>query len=116
MQFSVLAVSKRILSPNIAFSLSFLTATVTHYFLNRFWALPSYRRDNWRQLIEYIATAGFSYFLNLGLFILCRRMFDFGVMVSAILAVPPSTLVVFLILNYWVFSHRHTPSTSVSGA
>ena len=31
---------------NVAFTVSFVGSTLTHYLLNRFWALPSARADN----------------------------------------------------------------------
>ncbi|HTX65948.1 MAG TPA: GtrA family protein [Opitutaceae bacterium] len=106
-QMSTLALGKRMLPPDAAFTVSFLLATATHYSLNRFWALPSARRDTMQQLGEYLATAGASYLINLGLFRLALSVIGLSVMGSALVAVPPSTLVVFLLLNYRVFRHRH---------
>jgi putative flippase GtrA len=105
-QLGSLAVFKRWFAPTLAFSFSFILSTSTHYSLNRFWALPSERRDRARQLTEYLATAGLSYLVNVSLFSLCLHVFGLGVMWSAVFAVPPSTLMVFLLLNYRVFRHR----------
>lgn len=91
---------------NIAFTLSFICSTTTHYLLNRFWALPSVRTDSWRQLGEYLATACVSYVINFGLFRLCIDVFGLGKLWATAIAVPPSTLVVFLLLNFRVFRHR----------
>lgn len=105
-QFATLAVYKRWLAPDIAFSCSFFCSTATHYLMNRFWALPSDRRDAWRQLVEYLATAALSYLVNLTLFKLCHGPLGLGVLLSAALALPPSTLLVFLMLNYRVFRKK----------
>jgi putative flippase GtrA len=86
-----------------AFTLSFLCGTSTHYSLNRFWALPSLRTDAWRQAREYLGTAALSFVINYGLFHLCVDGFGLGKIWSMAIAVPPSTLVVFLLLNYRVF-------------
>jgi putative flippase GtrA len=91
------------LGTNTAFTLSFLCSTSTHYTLNRFWALPSTRGDTWRQLGEYFATAVLSYVINFSLFHLCLDVFGLDKLWSTAVAVPPSTLVVFLLLNYRVF-------------
>jgi putative flippase GtrA len=91
------------LGTNLAFTLSFICSTSTHYALNRFWALPSSRRDALRQLSEYLGTAALSYAINFSLFRLCLDVFRLGRMWSTAVAVPPSTLVVFLLLNYRVF-------------
>src|SRR5882757_5653910 len=56
------------LGTNLAFTLSFICSTSTHYTLNRFWALPSTRGDTWRQLGEYLATAALSFAINFSLF------------------------------------------------
>jgi putative flippase GtrA len=109
-QLSTLALFKRVLGPDFAFTLSFIVATATHYSLNRFWALPSARRDTGRQLGEYLTTAGLSYLINLGLFRLGLSVIGLSVMWSAVVAVPPSTLVVFLLLNYRVFRHGRVAS------
>lgn len=102
-QFLTLAFFKRWFGPDVAFTLSWVCSTSTHYTLNRFWALPSGRRDTTRQLAEYLLTAGLSYVLNIALFQLCLTVIGLGVMWSAVVAVPPSTVAVFLLLNYRVF-------------
>jgi putative flippase GtrA len=94
------------LGTNPAFTLSFICSTSTHYTLNRFWALPSPRSDNLRQLGEYLATAAVSYVINFSLFRLCLDVFGLDKLWSTAVAVPPSTLVVFLFLNYRVFRRR----------
>jgi putative flippase GtrA len=91
------------LGTNAAFTLSFLCSTSTHYTLNRFWALPSTRGDTLRQLGEYLIAAALSYVINLSLFRLCLDVFGWDKLWSTAVAVPPSTLVVFLLLNYRVF-------------
>lgn len=114
-QLSTLALFKLVLGPNVAFTLSFILATATHYSLNRFWALPSARRDTVQQLGEYLTTAGLSYLINLGLFRLCLSVIGLSVMWSAFVAVPPSTLVVFLLLNYRVFRHGRAAPGAAPG-
>ncbi len=91
------------LGTNAAFTLSFVCSTTTHYCLNRFWALPSTRHDTWRQLREYLGTALVSYVINLSVFHLCLDVFGLGKIWATAIAVPPSTVVVFLLLNYRVF-------------
>jgi putative flippase GtrA len=91
------------LGTNPAFTLSFMCSTSTHYTLNRFWALPSTRGDTWRQMGEYLATAALSYAINFLIFRLCLDVFLLGKLWSTAVAVAPSTVVVFLLLNYRVF-------------
>jgi putative flippase GtrA len=91
------------LGTNPAFTLSFMCSTSTHYLLNRFWALPSMRADTLHQLGEYLVTAALSFVINFSLFRLCLDVFGLDKLSSTAVAVPPSTLVVFLLLNYRVF-------------
>ena len=91
---------------NLAFTLSFLCSTLTHYSLNRFWALPSSRQDTWCQLREYLGAVVISFVINFSLFRLCVDGFGLGKIWATAIAVPPSTVVVFLLLNYRVFRAR----------
>lgn len=88
---------------NVAFTLSFLCSSATHYTLNRFWALPSSRRDSWRQFVEYLGTVALSWVINITIFRLCRDVIGLGKLWATAVAVPPSTIVVFLLLNFRVF-------------
>lgn len=88
---------------NLAFTLSFLCSSATHYTLNRFWALPSSRRDSWRQFGEYAGTVALSYVINFAMYHICRHGFGLSKLWSTAVAVPPSTVVVFLLLHLRVF-------------
>jgi putative flippase GtrA len=79
-------------------------STTTHYFANRFWALPSVRDDAAQQLGEYLFAVVVSYVINLGAFKLLRNKFKLSPTWATLWAIPPSTIVVFLILNYRVFA------------
>jgi putative flippase GtrA len=94
------------LGTNLAFTLSFMCSTSTHYTLNRFWALPSTRGDTLRQLGEYLTIAALSYVINFLLFRLCLDVFGLDKLWSLVVIAPPSTVVVFLLLNYCVFRRR----------
>ncbi len=97
------------LDTNAAFTYSFIASTGVHYALNRFWALPSTRGDTWRQFAEYAVTAFLSYGINF-LFFRFWLELHLGRIWSTALAVPPSTLVVFLLLNYRVFRRAARPA------
>ncbi len=90
---------------NPAFTLSFICSTATHYTLNRLWALPSVRRDTFRQLSEYLGVAALSYGINFSLFRLGLDLLGFSGIWAMAMAVPPSTIMVFLLLNGRVFRH-----------
>jgi putative flippase GtrA len=102
-QIAVLRALKTRMSETLAFSLSWVVSTATHYLANRFWALPSSRGDTVQQFGEYMIAVALSYGINLGLFKLLRNRFKLSATWATLWAIPPSTIVVFLILNYRVF-------------
>jgi putative flippase GtrA len=102
-QVAVLRSLRYRMGETIAFTISWIVSTTTHYFANRFWALPSSREDTVRQLGEYLVAVALSYLINLAVFKLFRLRFRLSPTWAALWAVPPSTVVVFLLLNYRVF-------------
>lgn len=90
----------------LAFVVSWIGSTATHYLSNRFWALPSTRRDTKKQLGEYLATTGFSLLIQWAAFELFYSLLGLDAMWSTVLAIPPSTVVVFALLNYRVFKTK----------
>lgn len=102
-QVAVLRLLKRWLSETWAFSISWVASTTTHYLANRFWALPSSRGDNLQQFGEYLVAVAISYVINLGMFKLLRHRCKLSATWATLWAIPPSTIVVFLILNNRVF-------------
>jgi putative flippase GtrA len=103
-QLVVLRGLKGRMNETLAFSISWVVSTTTHYLANRFWALPSSRSDSFQQLGEYLFTVALSYVINLGAFKLLRQKFGLSTMWATAWAIPPSTVVVFLLLQYRVFS------------
>jgi putative flippase GtrA len=102
-QAVILWVLKRFLAPLTAFSCAYACSVVTHYTLNRFWALRSTRRDSGRQLLEYAGTVAIGWLIQSTVFRFCLHRLGLDIMWANFLAVPPSTIVVILILNFRVF-------------
>jgi putative flippase GtrA len=102
-QIAVLRGLRTRFGETIAFSISWVVSTTTHYFGNRVWALPSAREDTVRQFGEYLIAVALSYVINLAVFKLLRVRFKLSQTWAALWAIPPSTVVVFLLLNYRVF-------------
>lgn len=105
-QFLAGRVFAPLLPPSLAYSCGWACATTVHYLMNRFWALPSDRTDAWKQFRDYLGTA----IISLAVGNLCFRLLFSGLGLSFdwanFLSIPPTTLIVFLILNYWVFRKR----------
>lgn len=102
-QVFVLRALRARLGETWAFSVSWVVSTTTHYLANRFWALPSGRHDAVQQAGEYLVAVALSYVINLGAFKLLRLRFKLSPTWATVWAIPPSTIVVFLLLNYRVF-------------
>lgn len=102
LQMVVFWALRKLTTETLAFSASWVVSTTTHYFANRFWALPSARQDKAKQFGEYLFTIAVSYVINLAAF---KGLRAIGVpeLESTALAVPPSTVAVFLLLNFRVF-------------
>ena len=105
-QFLILAWLKHWMSPTLAFSVSWVISAAMHYLANRYWALPSARSDTVQQFGEYLFALAVSYAINVGAFKLFHDVAGLGVMWAAFWAIPPSTVVVFLLLNFRVFRTR----------
>lgn len=103
-QLLVLRALKSRMNETLAFSISWVISTTTHYLANRFWALPSGRGDTGQQFAEYLFTVALSYVVNLGAFKLLREKFKMSAMWATAWAIPPSTIVVYLLLEYRVFA------------
>jgi putative flippase GtrA len=106
LQLAIVAVLKRYMGETLAFSISWFLSAAVHYLANRFWALPSSRVDIGKQFGEYLFTLALSYAINLGAFMAFRHWVGMNVEWATLCAIPPSTIVVFLMLNYRVFKVR----------
>ena len=102
-QIVVLGLLVGFMHDRVAFVVSWVASTTTHYLANRFWALPSRRTDAKKQLGEYLLATGLSLLVQWLSFELFYSVAGLDAMWSTVLAIPPSTVVVFLILNYRVF-------------
>ncbi|MDO8543836.1 MAG: GtrA family protein [Opitutaceae bacterium] len=102
-QVAVINLLKRFMPELLAFSLSWVVSTATHYLANRFWALPSARHDTGKQFAEYLFTVAVSWVINTLAYVFCRKVVGLGIEWATLWAIPPSTVVVFLLLNFRVF-------------
>jgi putative flippase GtrA len=102
-QFTTLWLLKERMRGDVAFSVAYAVSVAAHYTLAKFWALPSERHDTLRQFGEYLGAVVISYAINLGAFKVGHDVLGLSVMWAAVAAVPPATVVVFLLLNFRVF-------------
>lgn len=108
-QLGLLGLLGKELGSGIAFTIAYMSSILVHYFLNRFWALPSDRMDTKRQFTEYLMTVLLSYMLSLLGVQVLHRLFSVNLVLSALLAAVPTAIIVFIILNFRVF-RKHSSS------
>jgi len=102
-QSGVLWVLKRYIAATVAHDWAYGCSVVTHYSLNRFWALPSTREDSGRQILEYLGTVLVGWVIQRIGFWFFIHVVGLSIMWSNTLAIPPSTLAVLALLNLRVF-------------
>jgi putative flippase GtrA len=91
------------LPPLIAVSLAYFTAVCCHFLLNKMWVFQCRRSDYIRQLIEYSAAVIASWVTTLTIVHLCLSSFTSNVLIAKLFAVPPATLIAFLLMQLFVF-------------
>jgi putative flippase GtrA len=102
-QWVVLWVLKRSIAATVAHDWAYWCSVVTHYTLNRFWALPSSRQDSGKQFLEYLGTVLVGWVIQRIGFWFFIHVVGLSIMWSNTLAIPPSTIAVLALLNLRVF-------------
>ena len=101
------------LPPLIAVSLAYFTAVCCHFLLNKMWVFQCRRSDYIRQLIQYSAVVVASWLTTITIVHLCLSSFTTNVLIAKLFAVPPATLVAFLLMQFLVFRrpNKSAPET-----
>jgi putative flippase GtrA len=100
------------LPPLIAVSIAYFTAVCCHFLLNKMWVFRCQRSDYIRQLIQYSTVIIASYATTIIIVHLCLSSFTTNVLVAKLFAVPPATLIAFLLMQFFVFRKSHYPRVS----
>src|SRR5271166_4757484 len=89
--------------PLVAVSIAYLTAVCCHFLLNKMWVFQCRRNDYIRQLIQYLAVVVASWSTTIVIVHLCLQSFTINVLIAKLFALPPATLVAFLLMQFFVF-------------
>jgi putative flippase GtrA len=95
--------------PLVAVSIAYLTAVCCHFALNKMWVFRCQRSDYRRQLMQYFAVVVASYAITIMIVHLCLSTFTTNVLIAKLFALPPATLVAFLLMQFFVFRKSHHP-------
>jgi putative flippase GtrA len=91
------------LAPLVAVSIAYLIGVCCHFLLNKMWVFQCRRSDYVRQLIQYSAVVIASWATTITVVHLCLSSFTNNVLIAKLFAVPPATLVAFLLMQFIVF-------------
>ena len=94
--------------PLVAVSVAYLTAVCCHFLLNKMWVFRCRRSDYMRQLMQYFAVVVASWLTTITIVHFCLSGFTTNVLIAKLFAVPPATLVAFLLMQLFVFRKQKT--------
>ena len=105
------------LSPLVAVSIAYFTAVCCHFLLNKMWVFQCRRNDYIRQLIQYFAVVIASWSTTILIVHLCLSNFTTNVLIAKLYALPPATLVAFVLMHFFVFRRpgKSVPETIPKG-
>src|ERR1700726_4294300 len=99
------------LPPLVAVSIAYFTAVCCHFLLNKMWVFQCRRSDYIRQLLQYFAVVVASYAIPIMIVHLCLSTFTTNVLIAKLFALPPATLVAFLLMQFFVFRRPNKSAT-----
>src|SRR4029077_11368659 len=97
--FGTVSVLIHFLPPLIAISIAYFAGVTCHFLLNKFWVFRCCRNDYLRQILQYLASVFASWLTTIAVVNFCLSRFHSGVLVAKVFAVPPATLVTFLMMQ-----------------
>jgi putative flippase GtrA len=101
--FSLLWLLSSRMPPLVAVSLAYFFAVCCHFLLNKTWVFQCRRSDYIRQLIEYFTVVIASWSITLAVVHLSLSTFTQNVLIAKLCALPPATLVAFVLMQFFVF-------------
>jgi putative flippase GtrA len=104
--FGMLSVLKRLLPAMAAVSIAYFTAVATHYALNKWWVFGSRHPVRIGELARYVVTVVACWICTVGIVWLMLRAFTSNIFVAKLAALPPTTLVSFVLMRTFVFAHH----------
>lgn len=111
--FSLVWILSRSLSPMIAVSISFVTAGSCHFLLNKLWVFRCGRTDYAKQVGQYVLAVTGSGLTTVGVVRLSLLTITSNVLLAKLIALPPATLVGFVLLRFVVFTSRKSSTISI---
>ncbi|HEV3211185.1 MAG TPA: GtrA family protein [Chthoniobacterales bacterium] len=105
--FSTVWLLSHLLQPLVAVSIAYFVGVTCHFLLNKFWVFQCRRSDYIRQLMQYLAVVLSSWFTTVATVQLCLSTITHNILIAKLFAVPPATLVAFVLMQFFVFRKSH---------
>lgn len=102
--FGLLCILSPWLRPVIAVSIAYLTAVCCHFLLNKMWVFRCSRTDYAKQLSQYALAVTGCWLTTVGVVKLCLSTVTSNILLAKLIAVPPATIVGFVLLHLFVFA------------
>ncbi len=89
--------------PAIAVSTAYLTAVCLHFCLNKWWVFKNHEANYGSQTLRYGLTVLACWLCTLLVFSAALRLLTSGIMIAKLIAIPPTTLLSYLLMKNFVF-------------
>jgi len=89
--------------PLVAVSAAYLIAVSVHFCLNKWWVFQNRSAAYGAQLFKYAMTVAACWLCTVSIFWLSLRLATTNIYIAKIIAVPPTTLLGFALMKWFVF-------------
>jgi putative flippase GtrA len=108
--FSTVWLLSHFLQPLVAVSIAYFVGVTCHFLLNKFWVFQCRRSDYGRQLMQYLTVVLSCWLTTVAIVHLCLSTITHNILIAKLFAVPPATLVAFVLMQLFVFRKSHSPA------
>jgi putative flippase GtrA len=108
--FSTVWLLSHFLRPLVAVSIAYFVGVTCHFLLNKFWVFQCRRSDYIRQVMQYLTVVLSSWLTTIVIVHLCLSTITQNILIAKLFAVPPATLVAFVLMQFFVFRKSHHPA------
>ena len=102
---AMLWVWSRFTSPVVAVSAAYFIAVTVHFCLNKWWVFRNQSTAVGAQVLKYALTVAACWLCTVAVFSLSLRWVTMNIFIAKIIAVPPTTLLSFVMMRWFVFRH-----------
>jgi putative flippase GtrA len=103
LDFFLIWILHRLMPKLLAVSIAYVVAVTVHFCLNRWWVFAAAQDPPARQLARYVPTVAACWACTVGIVWLSLRTLSPNVFLAKALAIPPATLLGFLLMRFFVF-------------